>query len=432
MLSVPDFVRFFFSAVLTIVLLAAASTQPGTPDPVFEKIPFDRWLGEPPNPNFHWKVRVPRAELSFHQRLVVPVEIELDGRDLETRRDHGSMVFLIQITDRVGTLFRHHTSIELSKFDANLKAAALQIAQPAFILPGDYQLAVALFDATTNEHSATQTQFHVAEQRDFLPEAWRDLPPVEFIERVQSPDSWYLPNIQGRLQWAASAHSPPRLNVILNVDSSVSETASRPTPTSGLPALLPILKVLAHTGSPALSDNVSVLDIGRRRAVFSQNDVKDLDWPGLKSSLGVANAASIDVHSLSERHRDAQFFVSEVRRVLRASETPGVLVVLTTAVAFESGEDLTPISLEGLPPFRVFYIRYRTPVAPDRPFDPQMRGRGFGGRMGGRQARNEAARRVVDQLEATLRPLHPKVFDVETPEEMTKALKEIRDTLLSR
>jgi hypothetical protein len=36
---------------------------------------------------------------------------------------------------------------------------------------------------------------------------------------------------------------------------------------------------------------------------------------------------------------------------------------------------------------------------------------------------------VVDQLEATLKPLHPKVFDVETPEDMTKALEEIRKAL---
>ncbi len=37
--------------------------------------------------------------------------------------------------------------------------------------------------------------------------------------------------------------------------------------------------------------------------------------------------------------------------------------------------------------------------------------------------------RVIDQLAATLKPLNAKVFDVETAEEMTKALSEIHKAL---
>jgi hypothetical protein len=36
-----------------------------------------------------------------------------------------------------------------------------------------------------------------------------------------------------------------------------------------------------------------------------------------------------------------------------------------------------------------------------------------------------------DQLEATLKPLSPKVFDVETPEQMTRAIAEIEKALLT-
>jgi hypothetical protein len=35
----------------------------------------------------------------------------------------------------------------------------------------------------------------------------------------------------------------------------------------------------------------------------------------------------------------------------------------------------------------------------------------------------------VDQLEATLKPLRPKVFDVAMPEEVTKVLDEIERSL---
>jgi len=325
-------VRSFVLLFLSTAFVAQPSGQRGTLDPAFQKIPFDQWLGEHEQARLRWTASAPRAELSFHQRLIAPVEIRLDGRDLETRRGAGELVFFVQITDRDGARYQDHGSIDLSKLDENIKAANLEYSQLAFFLPGDYRLAVAILDTATGEHSTKQTQFRVApRQRDLLPDAWRDLPPVEFIGKAESPDSWYLPDIHGRLRWAASVLSPARVNVILNVAPSVPAPGSRRTQSGDLAALLPTLKVISQTGSSSLSERVELLDLARRRAVFDQNDVHalDLDWPRLKASLGEANTASIDVHSLSERHHDAQFFVSQVRNLLRTSEEPCVLVVLT-------------------------------------------------------------------------------------------------------
>ncbi len=425
--SFLTFILLFPSAFFT-----PPSSQRGALDPAFEKIPFDQWLGQKSQIPFRATPSVPRAQLSFHQRLIAQVEITLDGRDLETRRGDGKLVFFIQIMDRDEARYQSHGSIDLSKVDENIKAANLEYSQSAFFLPGDYRLAIAILDTGTGEHSAIQSQFRVPPpQHDFLPDAWRDLPPVEFIESNQSPDSWYLPEIQGRLQWAASVHSPVRLNVILNVAASVPEPGSRPTPSAGLAALLPTLKAISQTGSPSISEHIELLDLARRRAVFHQDEARDLDWPRLKTALGEANTASIDIQSLSDRHHDAQFFVSQVRSLLRSSEQPCVLVVLTEPVAFESGEDLEPISLEGLPPCRVVYIRCSGPVPIVRPFGPQMGGRGRGSRMGGSMIRNRPYQQVIDQLAATLKPLSPRVIDVETPEQMARALAEIRKDLLT-
>src|ERR1700681_2862895 len=83
---------FRWSGLLAIFSAAFAGqpyVQRGALDPAFEKIPFDRWLGESDQAPFRWTASVPRAELSFHQRLVARVEIRLDGRDLESRRGNG-------------------------------------------------------------------------------------------------------------------------------------------------------------------------------------------------------------------------------------------------------------------------------------------------------------------------------------------------------
>lgn len=416
------------SASLPVPLFA----QHGTIDPSFEKIPFDRWLSEGNQAHFHWGTSVGRAELSFHQRLVSDIEIKLDGRDLETRRHNGHLVFFVQITDREGARYQQHGAMELEKLAENVKAMEFRYEQRAFILPGDYQLAIVILDTGTGDHSASQSKFRVTEPRDLPTDSWRDLPSVEFIVNHESPESWFLPTIEGRLRWAADARSPVRLNVTLNVAPSSGATESHQTPSGGLPALLPTLKVISQTGSPAISEHIELLDLSRRRKVFDQNDSHELDWPRLKTSLAESNTASIDLHSLAERHQDAQFFVSEVRKTLReSSDTPCVLVVLTKSVSFESGEDLRPISLEALPPCSVFYIRYQAMRERLRDLfsDERMGRRGMGGRRGGPMPGARRDEDGPDQLAATLKPLNPRIFDIETPEQMAKALGEIERAL---
>jgi hypothetical protein len=414
--------------------LAWPSDQLGALDPAFEKVPFDRWLNEREPGPFHWSAGVSRAELSFHQRLAARVEIKLDGKDLDSRRSDGSLVFLIQVTDRGGTRYRNHGGLELNKLDENIKAADVELSQRAFFVPGDYRLAVAILDTATGEHSTKQANFRVPPpSHGSLPGAWQDLPPVEFVFDEEPPDGWYLPGASGRLQWAAFVHAPARINVILNVAPPQVAPGSHRSQSGDLAALLPTLKAISQTGSSSISEHVELLDLARRRATFHQADVHDLDWPRLKASLSEASTASIDLHSLSERHHDAQFFVSEVRRLLRASQEPCVLVVLSSPVAFDSGEDLQPISLEALPACRVVYIRYRAAVHTNRPVERQMGGRGRGSRSGGQMSGPMGGDRrrqdVVDQLEATLKPLNPKVFDVETPEEIARAIAEIAKAL---
>jgi hypothetical protein len=175
-----------------------------------------------------------------------------------------------------------------------------------------------------------------------------------------------------------------------------------------------------------------VLDLSRRKTVFHQDDVRDLDWPGLNSALSAANTASIDLHSLADRHHDARFFVSQVRTVLRGSTQPCALVVLTPPVAFESGEDLEPVSSEGLPSCPVVYVRYRGPMPQVLlPIGPSIEGRGRGPRGTG-LPRHWPPPDVVDQLAATLKPLNPKILDVFTPEQMTRVFTELLKALDSR
>jgi hypothetical protein len=418
-------------SVVYLLLVGAAWGQTEALDPSFAKIPFERWLSERESSTIRWTAGVSRPELSFHLRLATKVEVKVDGRDLETRRGDGRLVFLVQITGRDGARYQEHGSIELARLDEKIKSANLEYAQSAFVIPGEYKLAVALFDTGTGEHSVRQSEFRVTPpQRDLLPGAWRDLPAVEFIPTDEPPEGWYLPRAQGRLRWTAPEAGPARLNVILNVALSEADPWSRRSQSSGMAALLPALKALAHAGSEGVVEHVEVLDLARRRATFQQEKVAELDWPRLKAALGDANPAAIDIQSLSERHHSAQYLVSSVRRVMRASEESCVVVILTPPVAFETGEDLSPVSLEALPSCRVIYIRYRGPPRPPvLPLDPMLAGRRRGMRSGP-MTREEPRHYVSDQLANTMKPLNPKVFDVETPEELARAMAEVQKAIL--
>lgn len=425
-------IRSFPVIFLCAAFLTHASVHQDSLDPLFKRFPFEQWASAPGAGPFHFSVSVRHAELSFHQRLESQVEITLDGKDLENRRGNGRrLLVLVQITDHDGTRYQDHVSMELDKLKDDVKDANLEYSFPAFFLPGDYSVEIALVDTGDDEHCAKHLQFRVAApKRELLPGAWRDLPAVEFIGDKDSPDSWYLPSVHSRVLWAASVHAPARLNVVLNVVPAAQVPGSRSSSSRDLSALLPTLKVISQTGSSSIAERVELLDLARQRTVFQQSDGHDLDWPRLKESLGEANTASIDVHSLSGQRHDAQFFVSQVRRIIRASNGPCVLVVLTKSVAFASREDLEPISIEGLPACRVFYIRYRpSPRYGMPPFRrPPMGDRDRNVPMGAPRPRYRAPVEV-DQLEATLRPLSPKVFDVEIPEQIAKAIVEIEKEL---
>jgi hypothetical protein len=200
---------------------------------------------------------------------------------------------------------------------------------------------------------------------------------------------------------------------------------SRRHPGSNLDAMLPTIKVLAQSGLDKSKIGIEFVDLSKRKAVFRQKEVGEIDWTRMKESISEANGGTIDVKTLEGRHRDAAFFVSEVRKIVdtQPGSDPGhVVIVLSNPTVFESGEDLAPIHLEYPPHCRVIYLRFHTRLAPLRPspiFDGRQMGRR--GPLGDPRLRNGRLP-AVDELEPTLKPLNPQVFDVETPADVRKAL----------
>src|SRR5579863_435437 len=181
-------------------LAAAQNSADNTHDPVFDKVPFAEWAAGGPQAQMKWSEHVLPVILSIHQRLVVRVLIQMDGAEAAKRRGEGELVFYFQFTDSKGRTYQDHTTYDLAKAEEGLKAQDITCTDMAFVLPGDYAVSVAIYDTATKEHVIKKNKLHVAPMKlDPLPDMWRDLPAIEFLDASDPPDRWFLPKTRSKL-----------------------------------------------------------------------------------------------------------------------------------------------------------------------------------------------------------------------------------------
>ena len=321
---------------------------------------------------------------------------------------------LVQFNDSEGRVYQTHKALDLQEMKETAGKMNFIYSQDAFVLPGDYRISLGVFDTKTGDHSVAQRMLHVGPlKNDPLPAAWRDLPPVELLH--DAPDQGLLPSLTGRLNLPLETRRPVRVELLVNASGQATK--------SNWGELIPALSVLSDMNLRNGALNVVLLDLARQKVVFEQNVTRGLDWRKLEAGFKEADPKVIDVHSLEKRGRSAQFFVKQVgQRIADAGEPVRVLIVLTGPMAFDSGENLHAIELGAKPAGKLFYIRYHSP-APKPEFRPTYEEPRYGRRqIPPGLPRAPALAEPVDELERTVKPLDPRVFDVYTPEQFRKAL----------
>ena len=413
-----------FSLVAVFPLLGDDSAL----DPAFRKVPFDDWFTTGGQASIKWDVRVSRPQLTSHQRLVAQIEVLVDGRELAKRLGEGrEMLVFVEIDGAAERAYQNHVSLDLQKMKDTIRSQDVSLVMSLFVLPGDYRIRLAMYATATGEHSVKQEKMHVAALKsDPLPEMWHDLPAVEFIDPSEPPESWYLPSLKGRLHLPVTSKKPVRVEVLVNLTPSERLSGSSRAQNRSLGALIPALKTISQIDLRNGSMNIELLDLSRQRAAFHQEDLHGLDWPAMKDSLTDARPGVIDVKSLEHRKENAEFFVKEVGRIVERSapQAACALIVLSGPVEFETGQDLQPAPLPPASACRVFYVRYRVLPRPVLPPLEIAAGQRLPPMIGSRGPLPAGPGRhvTVDQLESTIKPLAPRLFDVETPEGFRKAL----------
>ena len=435
--------RLNFQIVLTWIYLGVAATlaiaQSNVPsnaplknaEALFPGVPFERWLAEGSRSPIRWTAQVTAPVLSNYQRLQGRVEIQLDGDELVKRRGHGQLVVLIGLVDHDKHVYRTHHVIDLQNVEDTASKSNINIIQPFFVVPGDYQVLIGVFDSSNAEHGVMQRALHVPTLRsDPLPDAWKDLPPVEIS--ADPPGELFLPSLMGRLHLPLSNPRPVRMELLVNTSRStagVGPNAGQMT-ASTMGEVIPAMKVISQIEIREGTLDISLLDLAKHKVIFEE-ETRKLDWPTLRDALREADPNIIDVHSLENRKQDAQFFVSQMSRRIESAPADAaahVFIVLSGPMSFASGADLRPIQAADAPNTRIYYFRYHAPpvrLTPTEAFERSTRGRrGRNDPLGVPLVQQNES---VDSLANTLKPLHPRLFDIYSPEQFRKALSVVMD-----
>jgi hypothetical protein len=446
-------ILFFFMLLTAPGSFAQDESENGGLPP----IPFDALIAGNDRAQIPWEVLAGEWGLTAEQRLRATIEVRIPARPLASRLGTGKLIFMAQITDAQGHPYRNHQAYDLASLKLPPGTQYLSVAFNAFVLSGDYQVAIALYDTATKEYSVAHRDMRVAAIRnDPLPDLWSGLPSVDFW-----PTRDPVETMQAKLRLPLRTKRRVHVEVLLNTTFTKGVNPSKSLYDHSLTILAPEFETLAQVSPANGKLDAAALELTDRKVLFEQDGVTTLDWQRFADSLVTVNPGVISASSLQNQPREAQYFTGEVmRRISPKGAEPGdggtkqtqdedalhVLIVLTGPMSFPNHEALRQISMEGDCECRVYYIRSHTvgPSSPVMPLDdqnqdtalPPARGHSppqlpeLDGSGAPTTPPSDACPENncnFDELENTLAPLHPRVFDVYSPMDFRRALASILD-----
>lgn len=370
-------------------------------DPSIESLPFYQWKAQGPCEQIPWSFHAYLLGMGFAERLVERLEIDVTGGELAARVADGRLVALVELIDGQSKVYRNWGEFKLKRINGDFRRNEVHIYWDAFVTPGNFRVNVALYDTATHEHSFGTRSLSVEPYRkDVLAGSWSGLPSLEFLDPSTGLDEDYRPEISGSLYLPVPDRLQVHLRLILN--SAVSRDLTR-RPGWGayyLSNMITSLKTLSEVDVGDGTRDVVVLDLARLRKSFEQTELGPLDWPNLKAALQDTESGVIDVQSLQKRTSQAAFLRDELedRVVMRGDPaTPKkkdsrcVTILVSTYMNFESRREPIAAAVPGNGVCYLYYLRYAT-------FSQ------------------------TDDVERILKPLHPRVLDIKTPDDLRRAI----------
>lgn len=403
----------------TFASLAHAFPQSSTkaePDP-FEQLPFQQWIAQGKVEQLPWKTSAFVIGLTSHQRIVARFIMQVKAKPVRQRNDsagNGHVVGLLQLTDSTGKTYRRYGKVDVGEVNVELNDNDLVDYWDAFVLPGIYTVDFALYHSATGEHSFIERKLSVPPlKKDPLPEAWRDLPAVEFVDPAKPPDkeTFFHPGIKGKLYLPLATRIPVELEVLFDLTPSELFHGSQSRFNRYLIGAVPTFKVFSQIAVRNGSLGMALVDLLGQQVTFEQKNVTALDWIQLKKALDITAPATINVRTLELRHPTPVFLRDELSRRINSEEARAdgskpvqVFVIFSSSLDDYSFKDLEQKPLPENCTCRVYYLEYDF-------------------------SRMNFEFSDTGNVEKMLKPLKTKSFRIHSPDDMRRALAVILEEI---
>ncbi len=406
--------RISYLYVLAMTATAALG-QSSRPDPAFDSIPFDKWLKGGQSAKIDWSLTVDPPILTELQRLRTTVVATVDGSVVAKWRSSGQMVLFLEVRDHQGHSYRTHLPLTLP--EGADPAAGGDWSDYVCVMPGDYEIAAAIYDTVTREHDLRRAKVRVPElHHDPLPGAWGRLPAMENGGQACYDSQLSLP---------LRTKNPVQIDLVVN------------TPVDPDTSIAPRIRVISEIKVRKGSMTAIGLDLANRK-VSTQGVVGGMDERSVLGTSPNDNRYMVDVNTLGLDKESVQFFLSEIRKrvELTIPGTQRALIILSDRRSVAKGAELGPIQATPAPGTRIYYVRCNPVPTTWLPAFGRSRGTSvvIPSMVWVHPGVSDTvfmpppppvSNYVTDSLERMLDPLHPRLFDVRTPIEFRHALAAI-------
>jgi hypothetical protein len=398
-------------AIATCAGLAMAQqAEEPTTDSIFAEAPFDKWAAQGNHQEVPWHVQTFSDRLSFHQRLIATIQVQVPGPEMLKRSHDDHITLLVEVRNGQGVSARNYGLLELNNFKPEMKRSDVEFSWQAFAVPGQYELSVALWDKKSGEHNFMRRLFHVdAYKNDPLPEMWRGLDAFEFWgTKRDGPEYMFHTDIEGRPNLTLATRRPIEMEVLFDMTPSAEIFAgSYGHYNHYLGAALPTFKVLNQINLKNGSRRAAALDLVQRHEVFEQDDGKDLDWAVLRKTLSPDNGpGTVSVKDLQNKQQSPVYLREEIVRRLKAGSDQAakteerplrVFVLLGSPMDFYTFPKLPEIETGEEQDCVIYYLQFE--------FSERQ------GITGG-----------ISNVEKMLKPLKIRSFEVRSADDVRRAL----------
>lgn len=425
--------RRLCGGALTLLLLVAFSasgaaarqqkpaTAPGASDDVPPPFAVDEWVRGPNREDYRWHVELSSPRLTYQQRNLIVVKATVDGNSLRSDGGPSDLFFVLKVADAQGHWFDGDTHNHFTVPPKLDKSSDIEFVTGYYSQPGDYTVAVLMYDATTRRSNVWRKNVHVpAIKHDPLPSLDRDIPAVEFMTEVpQDLESTRLSRhgavVETSTEWPAAASReilpvrnprPLRLDVLLNFSPWQDPIARRQVSEAihrvEIARLVHIGSLLSHLELTGGCVKLTAFDLSVPALVFDRVDGATADWKDLAAEAKKTNHSTVDVRALQTPSLGAAFLRDLLASTANTAGCGGsdagydhAIVVVSHSFAFPAGVHVQEFAPSIECSCRFYLVR-------------------VGSRMN-----------AFNDMDKVLKNLHPILLDAESPEKFRKALAEL-------